>query len=132
MISFSIGDSSPGAEQFRYTVEAGRLTAVTLSGAVENSHSWYDPPTEQTILAMTVFAWAREDAPFWTGPRRAQLAALEEADWEKGLTLRLGDLVITLTTQLENFTRFSSGYAAPSRENGENRFAFTFTMAVEP
>ena len=130
-VSISIGDSVPGAEQFRYTVENGRLTAVTLSGGVENSHSWYALPTAQMALALTAFAWAQEDAPFWTGPRRAQLAALDEADWQEGFTLRQGELDITLTTEVENFTGFSSGYAVPSVETGDNRFAFTFTMALE-
>lgn len=131
VVSISIGDSVPGAEQFHYTVENGRLTAVTLSGGVENSHSWYALPTERMALALTAFAWAQEDAPFWTGPRRAQLAALDEADWQEGFTLRQGELDITLATEVENFTGFSTGYALPSVETGDNRFAFTFTMALE-
>lgn len=65
----------PGAEQFRYTVEDGRLTAVILSGEVENTAEWYHLPTERMAVALMAFAWAREDASFWTGPRKDQLGS---------------------------------------------------------
>ncbi len=80
----------PGAEQFRYTVEDGRLTAVILSGEVENTAEWYHLPTERMAVALMAFAWAREDASFWTGPRKDQLAALDALDWEDGLSLAPG------------------------------------------
>ena len=87
----------PGAEQFRYTVEDGRLTAVTLSGEVENTAEWYHLPTEQMAVA-----------------------------------LRQGDLAITLETENKDFAvSGATGIAVPMNET-DNRFAFTFTMAVEP
>lgn len=122
----------PGAEQFRYTVEDGRLTAVILSGEVENTAEWYNLPTERMAVALMAFAWAREDASFWTGPRKDQLAALDALDWEEGLSLRQGDLAITLETENKGFAvSGATGIAVPVDET-DNRFAFTFTMAVEP
>ena len=122
----------PGAEQFCYTVEDGRLTAVTLSGEAEDTAEWYNLPTERMAVALMAFAWAREDASFWTGPRQDQLAALDRADWEEGFSLRQGDLAITLETESRGFAvSGATGVAVPVNE-GDNRFAFTFTMAVEP
>ena len=131
VVTVDVWQTVPGADQFQYTVEDGRLTAVTLSGEVENSAEWYTLPTERMAVAMMAFAWAQEDAPFWTGPRRAQLEALEAADWEEGLTLRQGNLQITLAAQMENMAGTSSGYVIPLDETKDNRFAFTFTMALE-
>lgn len=74
----------------------------------------------------------REDASFWTGPRKDQLAALDALDWEDGLSLRQGDLAITLETENKGFAvSGTTGIAVPVNET-DNRFAFTFTMAVEP
>ena len=131
VISFDM-EQLPGAEQFRYTVEDGRLTAVILSGEVENTAEWYHLPTERMAVALMAFAWAREDASFWTGPRKDQLAALDARDWEDGLSLRQGDLAITLETENKGFAvSGTTGIAVPVNET-DNRFAFTFTMAVEP
>ena len=131
VISFDM-EQLPGAEQFRYTVEDGRLTAVILSGEVENTAEWYHLPTERMAVALMAFAWAREDASFWTGPRKDQLAALDALDWEDGLSLRQGDLAITLETENKGFAvSGTTGIAVPVNET-DNRFAFTFTMAVEP
>lgn len=127
-----IGEELPGAEQFRYTVKNDRLTAVTLSGEAENTKEWYSLPTERMAVALMAFAWAREDASFWTGPRQDQLAALDRADWEEGFSLRQGDLAITLETEVKSFAPSgSTGIAVPINET-DNRFAFTFTMEVEP
>ena len=113
-------------------MEDGRLTAVILSGEVENTAEWYHLPTERMAVALMAFAWAREDASFWTGPRKDQLAALDALDWEDGLSLRQGDLAITLETENKGFAvSGTTGIAVPVNET-DNRFAFTFTMAVEP
>ena len=131
VVTVNVWQTIPGADQFQYTVEGGRLTAVTLSGEVENSSEWYTLPVERMAVAMMAFAWAQEDAPFWTGPRRAQLETLEKADWEEGFTLRQGNLHITLSAQMENMAGTSSGYVIPMDETKDSRFAFTFTMALE-
>ena len=65
-------------------------------------------------------------------PRNDQLAALDALDWEDGLSLRQGDLAITLETENKGFAvSGTTGIAVPVNET-DNRFAFTFTMAVEP
>ena len=131
VVSISISETIPGAEEFQYTVKDGRLTAVTLSGEVTNGFDWYSLPEGRMVSAMTAFAWARKDAPFWTREKQRQLAVFDEADWDQGFTLRQGDVTMTLETEMEGFSATSMGTLIPDTESGENHFAFTFTIALE-
>ena len=117
--------------QFRYTVEDGRLTAVTLSGEVRNSFDWYSLPEHRMAAVLAAFAWAREDAPFWTSEKKRQLVVFDELDWDRGFTLRQGDVTMTLETEMDGFSATTMGIAFPDTKGGENHFAFTFTMALE-
>ncbi|MCI6055541.1 MerR family transcriptional regulator [Dysosmobacter sp.] len=131
VIRVSVGQEIPGADQFRYTVEDGRLTAVTLSGEVWNSFDWYSLPEYRMAAVLAAFAWAREDAPFWTSEKKRQLAVFDELDWDRGFTLRQGDVTMTLETEMDGFSATTMGIAFPDTKGGENHFAFTFTMALE-
>ena len=112
-------------------MEDGRLTAVTLSGEVRNSFDWYSLPEYRMAAVLAAFAWAREDAPFWTSEKKRQLAVFDELDWDRGFTLRQGDVTMTLETEMDGFSATTMGIAFPDTKGGENHFAFTFTMALE-
>ena len=134
-IRLSLGEEIPGADQFQYTVEDGRLTAVTLSGAVENIDRRYGLPRDRMIVAVMAFLWARERAPLWPSQREEQEEALSDQfwahDWAKDFCLRQGDAVATLEVEAENVVGYAAGYADPIDRVEDNRFAFTFTMALE-
>lgn len=134
-IRLSLGEEVPGADQFRYTVEDGRLTAVTLSGAVENFDERYGLPRDRMIVAVMAFLWARERAPLWPSQKEKQAEALSDQfwahDWARDFFLQQGDAVATLEVEAENVVGYAAGYADPIDRVEENRFAFTFTMALE-
>ena len=130
-----LGEEIPNAKQFQYTVEDGRLTAVTLSGSVENIDQRYGLPRTRMMAAVMAFFWAREGAPFWPSEKEEQLAVFYDRPggqgWAKTFSLRQGDAVATLEIEAEGVVGYASGYASPIDRVGENHFAFTFTMALE-
>ena len=114
---------------FTYTVEEGRVTAVTISGEVENAESWLDLPAEQAITAATALLWAGEETPFWSFSRKEQTVALAELDWTDGSLELFGG---TVTSHVEQEGFFLSGgalTAVPERE--ENHFSVTITIALD-
>ena len=130
-----LGEEIPNAKQFQYTVEDGRLTAVTLSGSVENIDRRYGLPRERMMAATMAFFWAREGTPFWLSQREEQMQAFyngfDQQDWARDFSLRQGDAVATLEIEAEGVVGYASGYASPIDRVGENYFAFTFTVALE-
>ena len=134
-IRLSLGKEIPGADRFQYTVEDGHLTAVTLSGAVENFDERYGLPRDRMVVAVMAFLWARERAPLWPSQEEKQAEALSHQfwtyDWARDFCLRQGDAVATLEVEAENVTGYAAGYASPIDRVEENYFAFTFTMALE-
>ena len=126
----AIGDWGPKNLPFAYTVENGRLTAVTLSAEQENTENWLTLPTDQMEVAVMAFTWAQKDAPLRTTARRELLEQVESAPLE-GFTLRQGGTVLTLDVQQRGF-RYSDSLGLLLPEEGEENFcAFTFTIALE-
>ena len=134
-LRLSLGEEIPGADRFQYTVEDGKLTAVTLSGAVENFDERYGLPRDRMIVAVTAFLWARQRAPLWPSQKERQEEVLSDQfwvhDWARDFCLRQGDAVATLEVEAENVVGYAAGYASPIDRVEENHFAFTFTMEIE-
>ena len=130
-----LGEEIPNAKQFQYTVEDGKLTAVTLSGSVENIDRRYGLPRERMMVAAMAFFWAREGAPFWPSQKEEQMQVFyngfDKQDWAGDFFLRQGDAVATLEIQAEGVAGYASGYASPVDRIEENYFAFTYTLALE-
>ena len=130
-----LGEEIPNAKQFQYTVEDGKLTAVTLSGSVENIDQRYGLPRERMMVAVTAFFWARKGAPFWPSEKKEQMAVFYDQPggqgWAKTFSLQQEDAVATLEIEAENVTGYAAGYASPIDRIEENYFAFTFSMAIE-
>lgn len=114
---------------FQYTVENGRLTAVSMTRSAENVPDWLSIPTETLTTAVSAFAWA--EGPFWSFEREGLMDALADADWGRGFTLREDGVLITLATESRNFhSSGSMGLAIPDNET-DNFFSFTFTMELD-
>ncbi len=121
---FSMGGDG-GNLPFTYTVEEGRLTAVTLSGTWENREDWLDVPMEQMLTAVTAFAWAQEDAPVFGSARKDLIREVEE----RGLTdytLRRAGVTVTCTAELRGY--HVSDLILVPMENEDSFLSFTFTI----
>lgn len=120
-----------GAENlpFTYTVEEGRVTAVTISGEAENAEGWLDLPVEQAIAATTALLWAGEETPFWSFSRKEQTMALAELDWADG-SMELFGGTVTSHVEQEGFA-FSGGDLVALPERAENHFSITITIALD-
>ncbi len=119
----------PEARAFRYTVEDGRLTAVTLEAAVENTGDWLELPTNEMALAVAAFTWAQPDAPFFPGERRALLEKVT-AVGEEGYVLHQAGTVITLEWEQQGFYHSTLGMFVPE-DDWKNALHFAFTIALE-
>ena len=62
----------PEAREFHYTVEDGHVTAVTLSGTVDNAVTGRGSPEGYVPLIVMALTFGREESAFWYWPRRAQ------------------------------------------------------------
>lgn len=114
---------------FTYTVEEGRVTAVTISGEAENMEGWLDLPAEQAVTAATALLWAREETPFWSFSRKEQTVALTEMDWADG-ALDLFGGTVTSHVEQEGFA-FSGGDLIALPERAENHFSMTITIELD-
>ena len=128
-VVISIAEEWPGSRDFRYTVEEGRVTAVTLTGTLENAEGLYATPDALTAEAVMALVWGREEAPFWSWQRQDQLDELSRADWEHGFALRWPGVTATAEVEQEGFLYNTVGcwYA----EQAENRLSFTYTVALD-
>ena len=110
-------------------MEEGRVTAVTLTGTLENAEGLYATPDALTAEAVMALVWGREEAPFWSWQRQDQLDELSRSDWEHGFTLRWPGMTVTAEVEQEGFLYNTVGcwYA----EQAENRLSFTYTVALD-
>lgn len=116
---------------FTYTVEDGRLTAVSISAERKNTEHWVQLPTDQMMVTAMAFTWARREAPLALSARKELLAQIMTADWE-GFTLRQGGTVLTLEARYEGFHDSDSlGLLMPEELGGENFCRFKFTISLE-
>lgn len=123
------GDEWPEAEEFHYTVKDGRLTAVTLSASSENTREWISLPVGQMEAAAAAFVWAQDGVPLWGKERLNLLQTMEEQAME-GYTASLAGVTISCQVDTEGFF-ITDFMMIPQSEDGDNRVAFTFTMALD-
>ena len=119
----------PEAGTLHYTLENGRITAITLTGTVEDAGHGMGTPDGYVPQVVTALVWGREEASFWSWFREAQLRELEEADWERGFTLRQPGVVITAEVEQTGFSYYSGIGWEPMEE--ENHLSFTYTVALD-
>ncbi len=129
-VYIAVGDWGPKNLPFTYTVENGRLTAVTLSAEKENTEDWLTLPTSQMEAAAMAYTWAQKEAPFRAGARRELLEQMESAGLE-GFTLRQGGTMLTLEVRQRGFRYSDSLGLLLPEEGNENFCSFTFTIALE-
>lgn len=119
----------PEARDFHYTVEDGHVTAVTLSGTVDNAVTGRGSPEGYVPLIVMALAWGREEASFWYWPRRAQLVELERTSWSEDFTLHQPGVVITSEVEQTGFCYYAGIGWQPMEE--ENHLSFTYTVALD-
>ena len=112
---------------FHYTVEDGRLTAVTLTCRAENTAEWLSAPLNTMAAAVAAFAWAPEDTPFWSFQRTPLLEDLNQW-WDKGFQQRLESVEVSIQTENRNFQVAQGWHMLIPEDETENYFSCTFTM----
>lgn len=119
----------PEAREFHYTVEDGHVTAVTLSGTVDNAVTGRGSPEGYVPLIVMALTFGREESAFWYWPRRAQLVELERTNWSEDFTLHQPGVVITAEVEQTGFYYYAGIGWQPMEE--ENRLSFTYTVALD-
>ena len=120
----------PEAREFHYTVEDGSVTAVTLSGTVDNAVTGRGSPEGYVPLIVMALTFGREESAFWYWPRRAQLVELEQrTDWSESFTLHQPGVVITSEVEQTGFYYYAGIGWQPMEE--ENHLSFTYTVALD-
>ena len=119
----------PEAREFHYTVEDGCVTAVTLSGTVDNAVTGRGSPEGYVPLIVMALTFGREESAFWYWPRRAQLVELVRTNWSEDFTLHQPGVVITAEVEQAGFYYYAGIGWEPMEE--ENHLSFTYTVALE-
>ena len=127
--NFSVWDAAN--LPFTYTVEDGRVTAVTISGEAGNVDGWLDLPVEQAVTSVTALLWAGEETPFWSFARKGQAEALSAADWENCF-LKLPGGSVTSHVEMEGYVLSDSLHiAVPEDDSGQKHLAVSITVALD-
>lgn len=120
----------PEARDFHYTVEDGHVTAVTLTGTLDDAETGRGTPEGYVPLIVMALTFGREESAFWYWPRRAQLVELEQrTDWSESFTLHQPGVVITAEVEQTGFYYYAGIGWQPMEE--ENRLSFTYTVALD-
>ena len=120
----------PEARDFHYTVEDGRVTAVTLTGTLDDVETGRGTPEGYVPLIVMALTFGREESAFWYWPRRAQLVELEQrTDWSESFILHQPGVVITSEVEQTGFYYYAGIGWQPMEE--ENHLSFTYTVALE-
>ena len=120
------------AEVYRYTVEDGRITAITMEAVLEDQFDWITPPIDAAVELVPSFVWAQEEAPFWSFSRKRLLAELERVNWEEGFTIRDSGVVIRGKVETDGYNFASNwAWAIPEENRTENKIAFHFSVELE-
>ena len=77
----------PEARELHFTLEDGHITAITLTGTIENVEEGVDTPNGLVPRIVMSLAWGREEASFWSLARQAQMTELERRDWSKDFVI---------------------------------------------
>ena len=120
----------PEARDFHYTVEDGHVTAVTLTGTLDDAETGRGTPEGYVPLIVMALTFGREESAFWYWPRRAQLVELEQrTDWSESFTLHQPGVVITSEVEQTGFYYYAGIGWQPMEE--ENHLSFTYTVALD-
>lgn len=128
-VTINLDENWQVGTNFQYTVENGRLTAVSMARSGENVQDPLTIPSNTLTTAVTAFAWA--DAPFWSFDRDRIIDDLTTADWGESFTFRENGVVVTLDIQSRNFHMLNGLDIAIPDDETDNFFSFTFTIALE-
>lgn len=120
------------AKTYHYTVEDGRITAITMEAEIKNNFDWITPPTDTAAELIPSFVWAQEEAPFWSFGRKRLVTELQRANWEEGFTIQDSGVIIRGKVDTEGYN-FTSGWewAIPEENRTENRISFHFSVELE-
>ena len=119
------------ARELHFTLEDGHITAITLTGTIENVEEGTSTPYGLVSDIVTALAWGREGASFWSLSRQAQLTELKQANWEHGFILSQSGVRITAEIQQSGLSYSGGGLYEWTAEQPENRLSFTYTVALE-
>ena len=119
------------ARELHFTLEDGHITAITLTGTIENVEEGVDTPNGLVPRIVMSLAWGREGASFWSLSRQAQLTELERRDWSKDFVIHQPGVVITSDIQQSGLSYHENSFYDWHAEQPENRLSFTYTVALD-
>ena len=119
------------ARELHFTLEDGHITAITLTGTIENVEEGVDTPNGLVPRIVMSLAWGREGASFWSLSRQAQLTELERQDWSKDFVIHQPGVVITSDIQQSGLSYHENSFYDWHAEQPENRLSFTYTVALD-
>ena len=119
------------ARELHFTLEDGHITAITLTGTIENVEEGVDTPNGLVPRIVMSLAWGREGASFWSLSRRAQMTELERRDWSKDFVIHQPGVVITSDIQQSGLSYHENSFYDWHAEQPENALSFTYTVALD-
>ena len=121
----------PEARELHFTLEDGHITAITLTGTIENVEEGVDTPNGLVPRIVMSLAWGREEASFWSLARQAQMMELERRDWSKDFVIHQPGVVITSDIQQSGLSYHANSFCDWHAEQPENALSFTYTVALD-
>ena len=121
----------PEARELHFTLEDGHITAITLTGTIENVEEGVDTPNGLVPRIVMSLAWGREEASFWSLARQAQMTELERRDWSKDFVIHQPGVVITSDIQQSGLSYHANSFCDWHAEQPENVLSFTYTVALD-
>ncbi len=121
----------PEARELNFTLEDGHITAITLTGTIENVEEGVDTPNGLVPRIVMSLAWGREEASFWSLARQAQMTELERRDWSKDFVIHQPGVVITSDIQQSGLSYHANSFCDWHAEQPENALSFIYTVALD-
>lgn len=112
-------------------MEDGHITAITLTGTIENVEEGWTPLMAWCRASSWSLAWGREEASFWSLARQAQMTELERRDWSKDFVIHQPGVVITSDIQQSGLSYHANSFCDWHAEQPENALSFTYTVALD-
>lgn len=114
---------------FQYTVEDGKLTAITIAAEQTGREEPYlKLPGNQIVVAVSSFVWAQKGAPLWSDERMDLLQEILDLGLGN-YSLEQAGVTISCKTETEGFD-IVDGALKPQEGAAAYRAAFTFTMEL--
>ena len=121
----------PEARELHFTLEDGHITAITLTGTIENVEEGVDTPNGLVPRIVMSLAWGREEASFWSLARQAQMTELERRDWSKDFVIHQPGVVITSDIQQSGLSYHANSFCDWHAEQPENALSYTYTVDLD-